>query len=322
MTKVLNFENSLVMKKYYKIIPLILIFSYQNQSLHAQDFAPIGSIWYYSYYDEYNSSNRGYYKIESLKDTTIQEHNCKKLSITRYSSYSGYANLIDYEYVYTVGDIVYRLAKNDVFYVLYNWGAQIGDTWTVRSRTFISEGIELEAEIEVRNIRNVEINGEPLRQLEVSSDNIELSFAWGENNLITEKIGSVNYLFPQSHNMVDLVGIIGPLRCYQDNVFGLYNNTSGETCDAIFTSTEKTTKEDNFLISPNPTTNNISIKRSMQESKRLQVSIYTIQGQLVEKKEFRESEKNLEIDLPQKGTYFLIIQSEDGVRWIKKVVKL
>lgn len=308
------------MMTYRKNIALILFFICTQQCILAQDFAPIGSVWHYSFYDEYFSPNRGYYKIESLKDTTIQEHLCKKLSITRYSSRGEFSSLIGYEYLYTSGDIVYRLAKNDAFYVLYNFGAQVGDTWRVRSLTFISEGVELEAEIEVQNIRHVEINGETLRQLEVRSNSLGLSFASGEHNLITEKIGSHDYLFPQS-TILDVVGIIGPLRCYQDNTFGLYNNTSGEACDAIFTSTEKTTKEDHFLIYPNPTSNHIAIQCSTQERNDLQVSIYSIQGQLIEKKEFKESEMTLEMAIPQKGTYLISIESKKGVKWIKKVVK-
>jgi len=302
--------------KTLKVLTLFLLFS---QVVLAQDFAPVGSTWHYSYYD---ISGLVYYKIESLKDTLIQSNMCKKLSVTYYSSQGSWNPLIGYEYLYTSGDIVYRLAQNDVFYVLYNFGAQVGDKWTVRSTTYIYPTTEIEAEIEVISIGTTVINGKTLRQLHVLSNNsdLEFSFSGFGTSLITETLGSEKYMFPDNFAGAD-VAIIEGLRCYDDTDFGHYNSNFSPTCDYIYTAIEKQTEENTFQLYPNPTTQNISLVSPFTNQKQ-EAYIYTLDGRLVSTHTMTSEEITINLEALEKGTYLLKIQAEGKEAWVRKVVKL
>ena len=55
-------------------------------SVAAQEFAPIGSEWYYTNIESFFLPNQGYVKIESVGDTIIQEISTRRLTVTRFGS--------------------------------------------------------------------------------------------------------------------------------------------------------------------------------------------------------------------------------------------
>ncbi|HSZ71503.1 MAG TPA: hypothetical protein VK750_02435 [Cytophagaceae bacterium] len=108
----------------YIIVLLSFLFF---QDVSGQDFAPVGAIWHYNNIESFFGPSQGYIKVESVKDTILKGIICKKIKSTRFYS-SGNSNFIGYSYVYTDGGIVYRLASDSTFLVLYNFNALVGDS--------------------------------------------------------------------------------------------------------------------------------------------------------------------------------------------------
>lgn len=288
----------------------LLFFSFQFGTF-AQDFAPVGSTWHYTNIESFFSSDKGYVKIESVKDTVIQTKTCKKLVTALYRSY-GSIIYGDTAFVYTDGDVVYKLADNDLFYVLYNFGSEVGDKWTTRASNHFT-GEEVEAEMEVTQVSTVTINGKSLRKLTLSSNNTYASYYQ-----IIETLGGTRYMFPQDYALSDM-DIIMPLRCYQDSDFGQYT-LEGTTDCALITATQESTDELGVKVFPNPVEENVTIQLPSEYSK-LELLLYTSQGALLKSQELTNM-STASLTLTQKGVYFIHLKVEGKAPIIKKVVKL
>jgi len=178
--------------KLLQTICLILVF---NAFAQAQDFAPIGATWYYTNIESFFLYQyEGYIKVESIKDTIIQGHTCKELTKTRYGT-NGSVGSIGNEYLYTSGDTVFHLSDNDTFYILYNWGAQVGDTWVTRTFDLYAQG-DVETTIRVDNISTTTISGQTLRTLTIRTiDSLSINpisgsyMSFGAPGTLIEKLG-------------------------------------------------------------------------------------------------------------------------------------
>lgn len=100
-----------------------------------------------------------------------------------------------------------------------------------------------------------------------------------------------------------------------------YNNTTISINDNLLSS-EKL----NFIISPNPSNTIINLKYDLLEQSRVNVKIYTTQGQLIKcliDKEQSSGHKNLNIDLKNvmNGVYFCKLSIE-GKKHLEKTIKL
>ena len=107
-------------------------------------WAPIGAKWYY---DHYSGAQPYLTVIESIKDTTILNKQCKELKSYEIfvNQYLQNSTLYSYwdtlncpsQYSYYDSSIVYLYDDTlNNFYVLYNFNAVTGDTITVRDSLF------------------------------------------------------------------------------------------------------------------------------------------------------------------------------------------
>ncbi len=305
--------------KLLQIICVMLLFSVLTQ---AQEFAPIGATWYHTNIESFTFFGyEGYVKTESVKDTIIQGHLCKKLTKTRYGS-NGSENSIGDEYFYTSGDTVFNLSDNDTFYILYNWGAQVGDTWTTRTFDFFAQG-GVETTIQVDNIGTTVISGETLRTLTVHTiDSLSINplsgsyMGFGEPNArLTEKLGGSLYLFPQDYRLWDAEIKTG-LRCYSDSTIRFNANISS-TCDELLTSVQNIPDADLIHLSPNPFSSEIQLNiPASTTTEGLSFHLYNNLGQLVLEKTIKGTGSrtiNVPNTIPQ-GVYYGVIYIDNQVQ--------
>ncbi len=92
---------------------VVLIFLFVNLQVQGQDFAPIGSKWYYTNIESFFSPNQGFVTIENVGDTIIQGLDCKILEQTEYRT-SGDTIHKGFEYFYVSGDTVWRYADDEL----------------------------------------------------------------------------------------------------------------------------------------------------------------------------------------------------------------
>ncbi len=201
---------------------LILALAAQLLPLAAQntEFAPIGARWMRIGYDWGSSITE---VSTAVGDTIIMGNVCRIIQIDRHLSNNIGSTTHQYnaqkEYVYTQGSQVYYY-RNGAFYTLYNFDAQVGDTWTVEP------DVQINAEtgtVQVDSIGTEMIDGQLLRYLWVSPAPESCYGFYYAASKIIERVGTVQggTMFPNygANNCLILDQYYGAdnFRCYQDN---------------------------------------------------------------------------------------------------------
>lgn len=275
----------------------------------AQEFAPIGAIWHNSQSSWIIPDLITYKTIESVSDTTIDGKICRVL-IEVERLYSDTVATFTH-YMYSENDSVFFFEDN-AFHLLYDFGAQAGDT-VVLDYFVTSDGTPLLMVVDSTGIIN--INGE-IRKLQYISCGDGLLIEFG--GPVIEGIGSSYFLFPTYDGTVN-----GPLRCYQDDVVGLYINYfysnygwDYEECNQIITDIKESEFVSGPIIYPNPSTNHIFIKNATQSSV---FRITDVKGKLI-KQGLIEISREINIEELKNGLYFLQLITDNQVT-INKFVK-
>jgi hypothetical protein len=114
---------------------LSLFFLSSALALSAQqEFAPIGAVWYHNenpFLILLPGHIWQHYRAESVADTVVLGRNCRKIVKNMAVICTSFDTVM---LVHQHGDTVFLYdARLNDFQVLYNFGAQPGDTWTMES---------------------------------------------------------------------------------------------------------------------------------------------------------------------------------------------
>lgn len=281
---------------------------------YAQNWAPIGAQWHYSYYGFFP----GYVDIAYTGDTLIDGQVTKKLSKTFHglgwgmgvTSYS-----IGTEYTYEANGVVYLRYQNQ-WDTLYNFNAQVGDSWRMAKQP-ITNVINQNSRIKILATGNLIINNETRKYLVAEKcDSTNIPLGWFTDTLI-ENIGFLHdYLLPydQFDGAVD-GNEGGPFRCYSDNNFATYKPSYLEVCDYIMGTTELEANA-TFQIFPNPVSDQINIPVSyLDEYKTYQ--ILSSEGKMLQS---GETTPQIEAAKLPAGNYTLLIENKTQKRYAKVLV--
>ena len=298
---------------------IIIIFTLVFFGLNAksQVWGDFGSTWHYSYW---NIGEGGFIKIQFSGVTVIQNRNCQKLEVLRYRFFSipnvgmifAGAMPLNPEFTSVSEDTVFYLVNNN-FRILYNFNAQVGDSWDLGVDTndnfMCSKSIVVVDSIGTTVINNSNRRWIYLRSVDSSSVVL--------NGKVIEGIGSVNeFLFPVIHNCnpaicpeIDNMQFL----CYESQSIGLYNpvNTICEPYLGVETIEFKEIK-----IYPNPATNFLQIENI---SDKTIISIFSMDGKI--QKSITLSDNGiLKINELAEGIYIIKLQTEKGVIY-RKIIK-
>jgi hypothetical protein len=292
-------------RKHQLIILLLLLIS---PFAKAQEFAPVGAKWYYSYENHYLI-------YESMGDTIIQGKKCNIIQSFYHGPYvNAFENGEDNVriFLHTNGKkIEAYFPCFDQFYTYIDFDANPGDNWQTPS--YANHGncnYEL-ATVWVDSVTTIIINGTPLKRMIVN-----LSYTWPSPHWwwgctdhppltgpyygeVTEIIGSHLMLFPRQMTASDQPYPC-PLRCYRDSIFGYYDTGVTDSCNHIISSIQQI-KEDIFHFSayPNPSSGKVYLKGLSADD---EIKVYNLFGKLV----FKGNGKK-EIEFKESGVYSLVI---------------
>ncbi len=294
---------------------LLLLFLLCSGLSFAQNWAPNGAQWHYSYYGFFP----GYVDIAYSSDTLIDGQVTKKLTKTFHglgwgmdvTSYS-----IGTEYTYEANGVVYLRYQNQ-WDTLYNFNAQVGESWRMAKQPLISNIIPPNSRMKVMSTGTMMINNEARNYFVIDKcDSNNMSFGFLQDTLI-ENIGFLHeYLLPydQFDGAVD-GNEGGPFRCYSDNNFAIYKPNYLEVCDYIMGTTELEGSA-SFQVYPNPVSDQINIPESLiQEYNHYR--ILSSEGKLIQKGQ--TTEQIVVANLPA-GNYTLLIESQSQKRYAKMLV--
>jgi len=294
-----------------RLLVLFLLFSGLS---FAQNWAPNGAQWHYSYY----GFLPGYVDITYTADTIIDGQASKELTKTYHGlgwDQSITSVTFGYEYTYEANGVVYLRYQNQ-WDTLYNFNAQVGQSWRMAKQPFTNVATQ-NSRIKILATGNLIINNETRKYLVAEKcDSNNISLGW-LNDTIIENIGFLHdYLLPydQFDGAVD-GNEGGPFRCYSDNNFAIYKPNYLEVCDYIMGTTELEGSA-SFQVYPNPVSDQINIPETLIQQYN-HYRILSSEGKLIQKGQ--TTEQIVVANLPA-GNYTLLIESQSQKRFAKVLV--
>ena len=268
---------------------LILFFISSYLLSNAQEFAPVGAKWYYSFTPWSYPLRNEAILVESIKDTVVNNINCRKMSG------------VGSNFIYSSGNKVFIFNNfiND-FVKIYDFDLQAGDTLKFK----YTNDSSISAYI-IDSVGFISINSKikKIQYISPQMPNMNGDNMWVFYGYNIEGIGNNNYLFPQFALADPLIN--GGLRCYEDSIIGYYNTGIVSVCDSTIMLGINENEFLPFKLYPNPATDYISIENIKEKTT---VSVYNISSQLIKEVIVNEDSKIFLNNLSE-GMYFVLIQN-------------
>lgn len=235
------------MKNKVFILTLLLAGHFHSQTI---DWAPVGAKWYYQ--ETYFMSDKiNYVMIESVKDTVVNNHLCKKLVLSK-STYQLVAplNLDTIFYTYKENDTIFLYDNaSNVFRPIFVNNLQVGDSlkisWNIQNYGICNYAYKVDS------INYININSMSIKKIVLKDET-------GNRFQFLENIGGIGYnIFTPlilKYNCIQMVidGTFYKFRCYYHPQYGLFK-LSNEACDYVYTGIEEYNPKDEFIYSFNKT---------------------------------------------------------------------
>ena len=261
----------------------------------------IGNEWYYEIENENGSITYQY--MYQAGDTIVQDeptHILVKIN-TLYDK--DLHQDVTHEYVYERDGKVYWWNKTlEEFTVLYDFGAEEGDSWTIKVGT---ESLTMHVDA----VEEIEYEGRTYRMLRVSDPEDLFS-----GNIVCG-IGHLTSFFPERlMDNGDGVRVEG-LRCYwiEDELVFKYGD---EDCDAIYSEVHGV-EEDGpstgsvaFAVYPNPTNGILTIHHSAFRIHHSAFRITNLMGQTVLSGNINADTQQINVSSLPQGMYFITFAGE------------
>ena len=209
-------------------------------------FAPIGATWTYTQHYAF-SADSALMVIECVGDTVIDGLTCSILEPTQ-----GAGGCMPFHrYVSTVGDsVLFWCGADSSFQTLFDIGADIGDSWSMRADY---NGSWMNGDTltwTVTDTGSTVIDGLTLHTLEVAVQSTQnAGTAPLSDEVIVERLGPFPYLFPWIFGACD-GELNGPLRCYTDADISWLNPQFAQC--ALSVGLEELGDDRPFDVWPNP----------------------------------------------------------------------
>ncbi|MFZ5939848.1 MAG: T9SS type A sorting domain-containing protein [Bacteroidota bacterium] len=301
------------MKRLILCLQMVLL----STCIYAQnEWAPIGAVWYYDRNTDYEF---GYVRIESVKDSLVQEKTCRILYV-RKSTYRtpGVYETTNLEPVITrqEGSKVYYF-QDGQFHLLYDFDPLVGDVWDIGAAQ--TEPDECSAgKVIVDSIQTVSLGGNMLKAIYTSPyENSPVSYS----DRIIEGVGSLGYLLPFSTCTPPQDGWKpgGPIRCYSSAAFSY--SWGSKDCDYI-TGINKPFSGEFVFLYPNPFTDKLHLKIPETESGfPVLLTIYSLDGEVLRLEMLYDEYCSYVIQDMESGLYILTVSKDHKILFYSKMIK-
>ncbi len=262
-----------------------------------------GSEWYYEIQNENGSIT--YQHLEYVADTTINHKDVQIIIRTNTLYDKGEHNEVTREYVYREDQLVYWWNKDlQEFTVLYDLGAQEGDSWVIKVGT---ETLTMHVDAV-----SYSYYGEQLFKMLYVSDDQDLF-----SGTIVSGVGHLSSFFPERLMTRGKRYGVNGLRCYWRYGNLLFTVNRGD-CDAIYTDLHNGIEEDGpstgsgtagtLTVYPNPTDGVLFVQTVHALSLPAETyRITNLMGQTIQTGSLNAETQQIDVSgLPQ-GMYFISV---------------
>ena len=254
-----------------------------------------GSEWYYEIVDEYG--NVTYQHLEYVADTIVNNKDVQIIIRTNTLYDKGEHQEVTREYLYVEDNMVYWWNEDlQEFTVLYDLGAQPGDSWVIKVGT---ETLTMYVDA----VDQYYYEGQTFRMLRVSDEGDLFS------GTIVCGVGHLSSFFPERLMTRSKGYRVNGLRCYWSygNLAFTYNR---DDCNAIYANLHNGIDEPTaiqFALYPNPTDNVLFVETRLIASRPNEYRITNIMGQTLISGTITAETQQIDVsNLPQ-GMYFITI---------------
>ncbi len=286
-------------------------------------FPAPGASWHYDFVHFWIE---GYVKITYVGDTMINNKTVGKLQKDGYfynhELLQHYNTDHGYEYMYADSDRVYVYRHNQ-FYVLWDFSAAPGDSWLIPES--FDTGYDTTAQVTVMATGDTVINGLTLRCFELEYNYNYEEQQWAYHGLVIERIGPIqDYLMPHATFIADLIEG-GPLRCYSDDGFGLFETGIAEACDYLVGLGENESAS-SFSMAPNPARDEIRLYFVLTAPGDVLVEVFGLDGRLLQSHSvasLKQGSHNLVLNTARlsPGVYILKLSTDYGVSSERLIIR-
>lgn len=302
---------------------LMLFFLTRTIGAQNSQFAPTGAIWYYETQSLYST---GYIKMEVEKDTVVNNYSCVKVIREAHWHDLLFNELKEFSmpalFLTQINDSV-MILHNGAFHKLFDFGAEIGNTWTIVGKEGLCE--EDFGTVSVVDKGVVVVNGMPLKFVTIKDDTFSY---WGYGNTlygtpaaaiqIAERIGPIgSYFLPQQKCVFD-ESEGGPLRCYYDDELGEIHLSSlypERNCDYIseaYQSVGEYETGNSIMVFPNPCSERIQLH--LNETGSCEIIIVDYSGKTIMRDSIDEKETTIDVTSLPVGLYCIIVLNGTEVK--------
>ena len=268
------------------------------------DYQLVGDEWYYEIIN--SNGTISYQHLVHENDSTINDDKVKVIVKTN-TLYDLRTNQTTHEYIYEENNKVYWWNKTlQEFTVLYDFGANVGDEWTITAGNN-------SVTVHVDEVGYLVKDARWFKAMIISDANDVFS------GTVVCGIGHLTSFFPEqlleNKGEFDVDGI----RCYWNDDILLYKEDDTD-CDAVYNqwhSVDETIAGNGFVVYPNPAKDIFSI--SLSDNMECQsISIYSIYGRLL--KSQNDNFETINIANLTPGLYLIKVRMSDGKEFSEKIV--
>ena len=271
-----------------------------------------GSEWYYEIVDEYG--NVTYQHLEYAADTTVNHKDVQIIIRTNTLYDKGEHQEVTHEYLYVEDNIVYWWnSELEEFTVLYDLGAQQGDSWVIKVGT---ETLTMHVDA----VEQYYYEGQSLRMLRVSDENDLF-----DGNIVCS-IGHLSSFFPERLMTRGKDYRVHGLRCYW-NYGNLAFTVNRDDCDAIYANLHNGIEEDGpstgsgaFVVYPNPT-HGVLFVQTLRATSLQAETVYRItnmMGQTLMTGKITAETQQIDVSILPQGMYFITVGDGTGKFVVEK----
>lgn len=322
----INPLNPIDMKKIILILLLLPLLA------SSQNWIEKGTVWHY----DQVMNGIGFHKFMYNEDTLIDGHLCQKIidsCFTFFEQPNGvvlYAGVTDgpTHYTYNNNDSVFCY-RDSTFYLLYNFGAHIGDSWVISTDTM--GGCDTSV-VMVVDTGSMVINNEIKRWVDLTTNS---GAGFILNGRILEGVGTidgfnvVSPLFavdiPCDTNII-ICFYFYHFKCFSRNDTLIYN-PSGKDCEyyLIHSAIDELNSTNKIKIYPNPARNQISFVFGSENTMDIEMLyIYNSMGQLNKQHSLKKNEQVFQLNISdlRSGIYYYQIMGIDkAMQYSGKFIK-
>ena len=298
------------MKNYYSLTSLLsilcgMLFSLNAAGQTGQWFEP-ESTWTYNFGiatgPEHYSSR---YILEGPLEIDGQE--AYKMVLAEGSMFHFCSAPLDPPfYFYEENDSIYYTTEQDgPFYLLFDFSAEVGDSWNVEFTSAEGSGYITYTVLQ-KEIENT--GGEDLIKLTLEGTAPESTGIVVENPVVVyETMGATSYFFaPLGHFATIDCATTAVLQCFESPSFS-YLNPSFENCELA--TGIASVKKQSLTVFPNPVVNKLEIS---SDALIRSVRIVDLRGRLGLEKAVEAHLVKMDVSSLPAGIYFLVAQTDEG----------